>query len=173
MFKQFFRFWRDKKRDRINDTIADNLIKEIDPAKLPRHIAIIMDGNGRWALRHGMPRSYGHRAGVESLKDIVRICSDLKVKILTVYAFSTENWKRPPEEVSILMDLLVEYFEREIDELHRNKVKVCPIGKMQNLPPAVMRSLRMAEERTRDNDGLILNVAFNYGSATSFISMAV
>lgn len=169
MFKQFFRFWRNKKRDRINKTTAENLIKEIDPDKLPRHIAIIMDGNGRWALRHGMPRSYGHRAGVESLKDIVRFCSDLKVKILTVYAFSTENWKRPPEEVSILMDLLVEYFEREIDELHRNKVKVCPIGKMQNLPPAVMRSLRMAEERTRDNDGLILNVAFNYGGRQELV----
>jgi undecaprenyl diphosphate synthase len=163
IFKYFSRFWRKKKPSKNIETEADLLLKEVDKTKLPRHIAIIMDGNGRWALRRGMPRSYGHRAGVESLRDIVRICSDLKVKILTVYAFSTENWKRPQEEVNTLMDLLVEYFDREIDELIKNRVKVNPIGRLQELPPATLEALKMGAERTRDNDGLILNVAFNYG----------
>jgi len=169
MFKQFFGFLRSKNTDKIKGAEIDKQLNEVDRKKLPRHIAIIMDGNGRWAQRRGLPRSYGHRAGVESLKDIVKACSELKVQILTVYAFSTENWKRPHEEVKILMDLLVEYFNREIDELHKNRVRVNPIGRLQDLPPAALKALKMGAERTCDNDGLILNVAFNYGGRQELV----
>ncbi len=169
MFKQYFNFWRKKNTGKIKEAEVERLINEVDRKKLPRHIAIIMDGNGRWALRRGMSRSYGHRAGVESLRDIVKVCSELKVKILTVYAFSTENWKRPREEVDILMDLLVEYFNREIEELNKNRVRVSPIGRLHELPPATLEALKMGAERTRGNDGLILNVAFNYGGRQEIV----
>lgn len=167
MFKRYFGFWHKKTTGTMKE--ADRLLNKVDRKKLPRHIAIIMDGNGRWALRRGMTRSYGHRAGVESLRDIVKVCSELKVKILTVYAFSTENWKRPREEVDILMALLVEYFNREIEELNKNRVRVNPIGRLQELPPATLEALEMGAERTRGNDGLILNVAFNYGGRQEIV----
>lgn len=169
MFKQFFAYWRMKKTDKSKETEADRLLNEVDRKKLPRHIAIIMDGNGRWALRRGLSRSYGHRAGVESLRDIVKLCSDLKVQVLTVYAFSTENWKRPREEVNMLMDLLVEYFNKEIEELYKNGVRVNPIGRLQELPTAAFRALKMGAERTSGNNGLILNVAFNYGGRQEIV----
>ena len=100
--------------------MSKNILKNIDLNRLPKHIAIIMDGNGRWAQMRGMPRTMGHRAGVEALKKIVRFCNDLGIKYLTVYAFSTENWKRPQSEIGILMSLLKEYVRKELDELHTN-----------------------------------------------------
>lgn len=135
----------------------------IDQAKIPRHIAIIMDGNGRWAQRKGFLRSFGHRAGVESLRDIVKAASQMGVKVLTAYAFSTENWKRPDEEVSFLMSLFSEYLDNEIDELHQNHVKINFIGKIDELAVALQHKIENAQARTLHNDGLVLNLAVNYG----------
>ena len=129
----------------------------------PDHIAIIMDGNGRWAKRRAMPRSYGHHAGAETLKKIVRAASDLGVKVLTVYAFSTENWKRPDDEVSYLMGLIEEYLRKNILELHENNVQMHFIGRISSLNDRLRAVISQAEEETADNTGLILNLAINYG----------
>ncbi|MCL6638942.1 MAG: isoprenyl transferase [Firmicutes bacterium] len=141
----------------------------LDKSRMPRHVAIIMDGNGRWARRRGLPRAFGHRAGVESLREIVKACSELKIGVLTVYAFSTENWKRPQDEVNALMDLLVEYVDRELDELCANGVRVNPIGRLAVLPPAALAALTRASEKSRDNRGLILNIALNYGGRAEIV----
>lgn len=137
--------------------------EEIDLKRLPRHIAIIMDGNGRWAQKRGFPRAAGHRAGVEAIRSIVKTCSNLKVEILTVYAFSTENWRRPQEEVSILMRLLTEYLRNELRELHENNVKIMTMGDITLLPLEAQKELSKATDQTRHNTGLILNLALNYG----------
>ncbi|HHX50787.1 MAG TPA: isoprenyl transferase [Clostridia bacterium] len=136
---------------------------------LPRHIAIIMDGNGRWAESRGLPRAAGHRQGVETLKEIVRACMDLGIAILTVYAFSTENWKRPREEVDILMGLLVEYLQKEIRELDQQGVRIQTIGETGELPRKAREELQMATERTAKNNRLVLNVAINYGGRTEIV----
>lgn len=130
---------------------------------LPRHIAIIMDGNGRWAKKRGLPRAMGHRAGVEAIRDIVKTCSNLGVEVLTVYAFSTENWRRPREEVSILMRLLTEYLRRELKELHENSVKIMTMGDITLLPLDTQKELLKSTQQTENNSGLILNLALNYG----------
>lgn len=135
----------------------------IDPERLPRHIAIIMDGNGRWAKRRGLPRSMGHRAGVEALREVVKTCSGLGIEVLTVYAFSTENWRRPKEEVGVLMNLLTEYLRRELVELHKNNVKIKTLGDITLLPSEAQNELRKATQETAGNTGLILNLALNYG----------
>ncbi|NLI11955.1 isoprenyl transferase [Pelotomaculum propionicicum] len=169
MLNRFTGFLRRNESKENNQTEIDILLKKIDFSRLPVHVAIIMDGNGRWANRRGLPRAFGHRAGVESLRDIVKICSELKIKVLTVYAFSTENWKRPQEEVNVLMDLLVEYLNDETEELCKNGVRINPIGRLQDMPVQTLEALRMAAERSRNNDGLILNVAVNYGGRTEII----
>ncbi len=166
MFNRIAGFWRQRESKENNGTEIDKLIKKIDYSRLPGHVAIIMDGNGRWANRRGLPRVFGHRAGVESLRDIVKACSELKIKVLTVYAFSTENWKRPQEEVNVLMDLLVEYLNNEIEELCKNGVRINPIGRLQDLPVSSLEALSMAAERSRTSQGLVLNIAFNYGGRT-------
>jgi len=148
---------------------AARLLARINRSRLPRHIAIIMDGNGRWAQRRGLPRTLGHRAGVESLRDVVKICVELGIGFLTVYAFSTENWKRPREEVNTLMSLLIEYLQREIDELHANGIRINPIGKLEDLPASAQKAVQMAKERTAANQGLTLNVALNYGSRRELV----
>ena len=135
----------------------------LTPDRIPRHIAIVMDGNGRWATERGLPRGAGHRAGVNALKDIIRFSSDIGVEALTLYAFSTENRKRPKEEIGILCGLLIEYFNREIDELHRNAVCIRSIGDLSWFPTAVQETVRAAEARTAENKGLKLNIALNYG----------
>ena len=135
----------------------------LDLAKLPRHVAIIMDGNGRWAKKRGLPRSLGHREGVKTVNRIVRIASDLGLKVLTLYAFSTENWKRPEKEVGILMDLLVEFLTNQLEELHRNGARLIVIGDYKSLPARVVGAVDAAVEKTRGNDGLIVNIALNYG----------
>jgi len=139
------------------------LLEIIDRQNLPGHIAIIMDGNGRWAQKRGLPRSLGHQAGVEALKDTIKLCCDLKIKVLTVYGFSTENWKRPPEEINSIMNLVVDYLNNEIKELCRKGVRVNPIGGLGGLPEKVRETLSMAVRQSRDNSGLIFNVALNYG----------
>lgn len=137
--------------------------EEIDRERLPRHIAIIMDGNGRWAKKRGLPRSMGHRAGVEALRDVVKACSNLGIEVLTLYAFSTENWRRPKEEVGVLMTLLTEYLRRELKELHENRVRVKTLGDISHLPLEARNELAKAKKQTEGNPGLILNLALNYG----------
>ncbi|MPN28234.1 Isoprenyl transferase [bioreactor metagenome] len=122
-----------------------------------------MDGNGRWAQRRGLLRSFGHRAGVESLREVVKVASEIGVKVLTAYAFSTENWKRPDEEVSFLMSLFSEYLDNEIDELDQNQVKIRFIGKIDELAASLQHKIENAQTRTNRNSGLILNLAVNYG----------
>ncbi|MDY4129293.1 isoprenyl transferase [Peptostreptococcus porci] len=137
---------------------------DIDIEKIPNHIAIIMDGNGRWAKSKFMPRTYGHKVGVETIRKIVKECSRLGVKYLTLYAFSTENWKRPQEEVSALMGLLVTYLKNELDELHKNNVKILTIGDISKLPDVCVDELEKSIEKTKNNTGVTLSLALNYGS---------
>lgn len=149
----------------FNKKVYDNttLIDKIDMKRLPKHIAIIMDGNGRWAKKRGLPRTMGHRAAVENIKDIVKASSKIGIKYLTLYAFSTENWKRPSDEVNALMSLLVEFLKKEIDELNENNVKIITIGNIKRLPMVCQNELERAERITKDNNGLVLNLALNYG----------
>lgn len=141
-------------------------------ARRPRHVAIIMDGNGRWARRRGLPRLAGHRAGTENIRRIVEACVEEGIEILTIYAFSTENWSRPAEEVQGLLGLLSEVIERETESLHRNGVQVRHIGRLEGLPEELQRKILQAVERTRDNRRLILNVAFNYGGRAEIVDAA-
>jgi len=129
---------------------------------IPKHIAIIMDGNGRWAQERGLPRVAGHREGVNSVRDIVEACGQLDVKCLTLYAFSTENWKRPKSEVSTLMRLLLKALRDETDALHKNNVRLTAMGELSALPQQVQRELHDAIEKTKHNTGLILNLALSY-----------
>lgn len=165
----FFKKWFSSKSDTsTRESIGDSPI-QVDLNRVPRHIAIIMDGNGRWAQKRGMPRTFGHRAGVEALRDTVKLCSELGVQILTVYAFSTENWKRPAEEVNTLMNLLIEYLQKEINDLHRQCVQVRFIGETGMLPSAVQKEIVRAREVTGQNEGLILNIAVNYGGRREIV----
>ncbi|MBI3252975.1 MAG: isoprenyl transferase [Candidatus Omnitrophica bacterium] len=137
--------------------------------KIPRHIAIIMDGNGRWARERGLPRAAGHRAGVKTVREIVKASLDLGVPVLTLYAFSQENWKRPKEEVSLLMELLDYFLNKEIDRLKKEGVRVRTIGRIEALPERTLKKVKAAMEATRHNDKLILNVALNYGARTEIL----
>ena len=146
-----------------------NSLNEVAKDRLPRHIAIIMDGNGRWAHKRALPRSLGHRAGVEALRKVVKACSNLGIEVLTVYAFSTENWKRPKDEVGALMNLLTEYLRQELAELHENNVVIRTSGRIIDLPREAQRELENSREKTKNNTGLILNLALNYGGRTEII----
>lgn len=137
------------------------MTKEWD--SLPVHIGIIMDGNGRWAKSRNKPRLYGHRAGVETIRNVVTLASQWGIQVLTLYAFSTENWKRPKAEVNGLMKLFGAYLKKEVKELHKNNVRLCIIGKRDVLAPELVRLIEEAEDLTKDNQGLTLNVAVNYG----------
>jgi undecaprenyl diphosphate synthase len=136
---------------------------------LPKHIAIIMDGNGRWAIERNLPRAAGHQQGIESVRDIVKASSQLGIGYLTVYAFSMENWKRPHMEISILMSLLKQYLTNEIDELDANNVRLCAIGKLNALPKPVQKILSKAIERTAKNTGLTLTLALSYSGRWDII----
>ncbi|MDR0929881.1 MAG: isoprenyl transferase [Oscillospiraceae bacterium] len=142
------------------------------PGRLPRHVAIIMDGNGRWAARRGLPRALGHRRGVEALRAVVRESSDLGISVLTLYAFSTENWKRSTDEVGVLMGLLLEFFDREIDELHRQGVNIRILGDVERLPLPQREAVRRAMRITGENKGLMLNIAINYGGRDEIVRAA-
>ncbi|KPL07533.1 hypothetical protein AMJ86_04250 [bacterium SM23_57] len=131
--------------------------------KLPQHIAIIMDGNGRWAKKRGLPRLAGHREGINSVRDIVEVCGQLGINVLTLYTFSLENWRRPKIEVSALMSLLVRTINKEVDDLHRKNVQVRTIGHLDDLPPDAQQGMLRAIEKTKSNNGLILNLALSYG----------
>ena len=136
---------------------------------LPQHVGIIMDGNGRWAKKRLLPRNMGHREGVKRLRSIVGVTGKLGIDSLTVYAFSTENWKRSEEEVSGLMNLLFEYFGKLMDELEKNHVRIIHMGELQRLDQKVIDILAQAQERTVKNDGLTFNIAFNYGARSEIV----
>lgn len=142
---------------------------DLSPYTVPRHVAIIMDGNGRWARRRGLPRQAGHRAGAENLRRIVRACVEFKIKILTIYAFSTENWGRPESEVRGLMKIFARVLDQELDELHRQGVCIHHLGDLTGINPTLQDKVRRALELTRDNDVLTLNVAFNYGGRAEIL----
>ena len=135
----------------------------LDLDRMPTHVAIIMDGNGRWAKQHGVPRLAGHNAGMEALKEIVRRASDLGIRYLTVYAFSTENWKRSQEEVSGIFKLLVKFVKLDLDELDEKNVKVMTLGDYSVIPSAARKSLEKTLAQTANNTGLQFNIAINYG----------
>ncbi|MDR3050103.1 MAG: isoprenyl transferase [Oscillospiraceae bacterium] len=139
---------------------------------LPRHVAVIMDGNGRWAKRHGQPRAFGHRAGVEALRAVIRESSDLGIRALSLYAFSTENWARPAEEVRALMGLLLEFFGKEIEELHKKNVRITILGDVAGMPAPQREALCEAMARTQGNTGLRLNIALNYGGRADIVQAA-
>jgi len=145
---------------------------ETEHLLIPSHVAIIMDGNGRWAQKRSLPRFLGHRKGVAALKKAVRFCKNCGISTLTVYAFSTENWARPTEEVSFLMDLMHQTFFNEIDELEQEGVRVILVGDRSSLSPSIQELWDRAERRTAHNDTLILNVAFNYGGRNEIVSAA-
>ena len=141
----------------------------MEAAKVPTHVAMIMDGNGRWATSRGLPRLAGHRAGVENLRRIITACVEFGVKHLTIYAFSTENWGRPREEVDGLLFILNEVLDKELDELNRQGVQLRHIGRLEGLTPGTQKKVREAMIRTGNNDRLILNVAFNYGGRDEIV----
>lgn len=154
-----FHLFKRTKSDRIPEQLGD-----LQPDNIPGHIAIIMDGNGRWAKRRGLPRAAGHHAGMKAVKRATVAADKLGVKVLTLYAFSTENWKRPRDEVDYLMKLPEEFLALELDELVEKNVRVRMTGWKEGLPAHTIAALETAIERTKHNDGLILNFALNYGS---------
>ncbi len=150
--------------------LHENTVPEAtELVEIPRHVAIIMDGNGRWAKARGLPRTEGHRQGTENLRRILRACVEFGVEILTIYAFSTENWKRPRAEVRVLMSILEMVIDRELRELHDNGVQIRHIGELNGIDPTLQRKIRHACEYTRGNSKLILNVAFNYGGRDEIV----
>ena len=136
---------------------------------VPRHVAVIMDGNGRWAQKRGLPRIEGHRAGIKSVRDVVEATGELGIDVLTLYAFSTENWNRPRFEVSVLMKLLLQTINSEISELDENNVKVTAIGRLHDLPKETLKALEKAMDRTASNSGLVLNLALSYSGRSEII----
>ncbi len=145
-------------------------VEEVSPENIPKHVAIIMDGNGRWAKKRGLPRVAGHRFGMNTVKKITIAANDLGVKILTLYAFSTENWKRPKAEVDLLMKLPQEFLSLELDELIEKNVQVRMMGWKENLPDFTRNAVEEAVKKTKNNTGLILNFAFNYGSRKEMLT---
>ncbi len=145
------------------------LLNRIDRRRLPRHIAIIMDGNGRWAAARDLPRVAGHRAGAEAVRDSVESCARLGVEVLTLYAFSLENWKRPRSEIRTLMGLLKRYLRSELTTIQRQGIRFQTIGRTQDLDPSVQKALRKAVETTAGNSGMTLNVALNYSGRAELV----
>lgn len=142
---------------------------DIDKEKVPKHVAIIMDGNGRWAKRRFLPRTAGHKVGIERVRDVITAADELGIKHLTLYAFSTENWKRPVEEVGVLMSLLAEYLKKELTELNEKGVKIRVLGELDRIPEKVRTEVLNSIESTKDNDNIVLNIALNYGSRLEMI----
>jgi len=143
---------------------------KIPTDRLPRHVAMIMDGNGRWALARRLPRLAGHKAGTENLRRVIRASVEFGIKYLTIYAFSTENWGRPPEEVKGLMYILEDVIDRELTELNKEGVQLRHIGRLERLAPSLQEKVLYAIELTKNNDRLVLNVAFNYGGRDEIVN---
>ena len=157
---------------KIIDKKNNGLSKRIDKQKVPEHIAIIMDGNGRWATKKGLPRSFGHNKGVSVLKEILKASKKLGCKVLTVYAFSTENWTRPTKEVEFLINLFIEVLTNEIDEIHKELIKIKFIGDLTPFPEALKKIIYKSESLTKDNHNFLLNVCVNYGGRQEIVNVA-
>lgn len=161
----------------IDDVLADlqpgsaeeGLVRQVNFDRLPAHIAVIMDGNGRWAAQRHLPRVEGHRAGIESVRAVVEGSARLGIRVLTLYAFSVENWKRPAAEVSTLMMLLKRYLRAELNTLLRNDIRFHVVGRIEDLAPDVQRELRDAETKTANNRGMLFNIALNYGGRAEIV----
>ena len=151
------------------NTAEGKLLAAIDPARIPAHVAVIMDGNGRWARARGKPRIFGHRAGSDSVKAIIDTCARLGIEAVTLYAFSTENWKRPKSEVSGLMQMLKRVLRRELKDVHRNNIRFQAIGNIAGLAPDVQAELAAATEFTAANTGMVMSVALNYGGRAEIV----
>ncbi len=150
-------------------SVEESLLGAIDLKRLPRHVAIIMDGNGRWAKQRGKPRVEGHRAGIASVREAVETCARLEIDALTLYAFSVENWKRPRFEVVTLMTLLKEYLRRELSTLVENDIRFRVVGRMNELDPSVQKELSRALAATSNCRGMVFNIALNYGGRTEIV----
>jgi undecaprenyl diphosphate synthase len=150
-------------------SLEESVLRGLDLGRLPRHVAVIMDGNGRWARQRSLPRVEGHRAGIASVRETVETAARLEIGALTLYAFSVENWKRPRYEVSALMMLLKEYLRKEIDTLRQNNIRFVAIGRIEGLDATVQRELRWAEEETANNTGLLFQIALNYGGRAEIV----
>jgi len=152
-----------------SETVEADLLKRIDVTRLPRHIAVIMDGNGRWAGARHLPRVAGHRAGSAAVRETIDAAARLGIQCLTLYAFSVENWKRPPAEVRTLWSLLREYIRRELKSIQDANIRFQTIGRVHELPASVRREVALAQEKTRSNTGMILNVALNYSGRAELV----
>jgi undecaprenyl diphosphate synthase len=150
----------------------ETLARQLNGDRLPVHVAIIMDGNGRWAEQRHLPRVEGHRAGTEAVRDTVETAARLGLDVLTLYAFSIENWKRPPTEIGVLMTLLKRYLRSELNTLLRNDIRFQVIGRIEELAPDVRDELDQAIERTRNNRGMLFNIALNYGGRAEIVDAA-
>ena len=150
-------------------SIEETLLARIDMKRLPRHVAVIMDGNGRWAKSRNLPRVEGHRAGIAAVREVVETAARLELGVITLYAFSVENWKRPRYEVATLMLLLKEYLRKELQTLQDNNIRFVPIGRVEGLDPSVQRELRYAQEQTANNSGLLFQIALNYGGRAEIV----
>ena len=148
------------------------LSKEIDKRKIPEHVAIIMDGNGRWATKNGLPRSFGHNKGVSVLKEILKASKKLGCKVLSVYAFSTENWTRPSNEVDFLINLFSQVLKNEIEEIHKESIKIKFIGDLTPLPENLKKIIYNSESLTKNNSSFTLNVCLNYGGRQEIVKVA-
>lgn len=154
------------------NTAEAKLLAAIDPVRVPQHIAVIMDGNGRWAKQRGKARIFGHREGSESVRAIIDTCARMEIKAITLYAFSTENWKRPKTEVSGLMSMLKRVLKRELKTLHGNNIRFQAIGNLEGLAPDVQAELAAATAFTGENTGMVLSVALNYGGRAEIVDAA-
>jgi len=150
-------------------SLSEELFEQIDLTRLPSHIAVIMDGNGRWAKKRSLPRVSGHRQGIKSVREIVETSARIGLKVLTLYAFSVENWKRPRTEVNTLMNLLREYLHKELQTLLKNNIRFEVIGRWHELPKAVADDLEWGRQKTKSNTGLLFNIALNYGGRTELV----
>ena len=157
---------------KIIDNKYNDFSKRIDMQKVPEHIAIIMDGNGRWAEKKGLPRSFGHKRGVSVLKEILKASKKLGTKVLTVYAFSTENWTRPIEEVNYLINLFCEVLKNEIEEIHQESIKLKFIGDLAPFPETLKKVVYSSESLTKNNNTFLLNVCLNYGGRQEIVQVA-
>ena len=158
--------------EKVIDKKNNDLSRRIDKQKVPEHVAIIMDGNGRWATRKGLPRSYGHNKGVSVLKEILKASKKLGCKVLTVYAFSTENWSRPTKEVDFLMNLFKQVLGTEIKEIHQESIKIKFIGDLTPFPETLKKIIYSSESLTENNSNFLLNVCINYGGRQEIVKVA-
>jgi len=147
-------------------------MEQIDFNRLPRHIAIIMDGNGRWAKKNTMPRVEGHRRGVKSVDHIVSLCAEMHIEALTLYSFSDENWNRPRTEINALMKILDQYLKKELERMKRENIRFNTIGRVYELPPDIQNLIQYAKDTTADNDGLVLTLALSYGGRQEILDAA-